>query len=128
MVRRGGRPACRGENWVRGGAESQMPGGSGEGSIGGVGGGFVPGVRLAGEFFAEVVRPLLEAEFPGLGDAAALIGAGAEGLGVASARATDHDRGARLLVFPEDEEAQRPRGAGGAEARGPAPGGGRGAP
>jgi hypothetical protein len=58
-----------------------MPGGSGEGIIGGVGGGFVPGVRLAGEFFAEVVRPLLEAEFPGLGYAAALIGAGSEVLG-----------------------------------------------
>jgi hypothetical protein len=40
-----------------------MPGGSGEGRIGGVGGGFVPGVRLADEFYSEVVRPLLEAEF-----------------------------------------------------------------
>jgi hypothetical protein len=30
-------------------------------------GGFVPGVRLAGEFYAEVVRPLLDAEFPGGG-------------------------------------------------------------
>jgi hypothetical protein len=84
-----------------------MPGGSGEGSIGGVGGGFVPGVRLAGEFFAEVVRPLLEAEFPGLGYAAALVGAGSEVLGFDSERSTDHDWGPRLLVFLEDEEAER---------------------
>src|SRR5580704_13710817 len=32
-----------------------------------VGDTFVPGLRLAGEFYAEAVRPLLEAEFPGLG-------------------------------------------------------------
>jgi hypothetical protein len=72
-----------------------------------VGGGFVPGVRLAGEFFAEVVRPLLEAEFAGLGYAAALIGAGSEVLGFDSERSTDHDWGPRLLVFLEDEEAER---------------------
>ena len=51
----------------------------GRGIIGGVGDGFVPGVRLAGEFYAEAVRPLLEAEFPGLGYAAALIGRGVGG-------------------------------------------------
>jgi hypothetical protein len=68
-------------------------------------------VRLAGEFFAEVVRPLLEAEFPGLGYAAALIGAGSEVLGFDSERSTDHDWGPRLLVFLEDEEAERLGGA-----------------
>jgi hypothetical protein len=75
--------------------------------IGGVGGGFVPGVRLAGEFYAEVVRPLLEAEFPGLRYAAALIGPGSEVLGFDTERSTDHDWGPRLLVFGEDEEAER---------------------
>jgi hypothetical protein len=64
-------------------------------------------MRLAGEFFAEVVRPLLEAEFAGLGYAAALIGAGSEVLGFDSERSTDHDWGPRLLVFLEDEEAER---------------------
>src|SRR4029077_7989925 len=57
--------------------------------------------------FAEVVRPLLEAEFPGLEYAAALIGAGSEVLGFDSERSTDHDWGPRLLVFLEDEEAER---------------------
>ena len=93
--RRGGRDGKSGARWAGGGI------------IGGVGGGFVPGVRLAGEFFAEVVRPLLEAEFPGLGYAAALIGAGSEVLGFDSERSTDHDWGPRLLVFLEDEEAER---------------------
>ena len=46
-----------------------------------VGGEFVPGVRLAGEFYAEAVRPVLEAEFPRLAYAAALIGPGSEVLG-----------------------------------------------
>ena len=75
-----------------------MPGRTARGIIGGVSG-FVPGVRLAGEFHAEVVRPLLEAEFPGLPYAAALIGAGSEVLGFDTERSTDHDWGPRLLVF-----------------------------
>ena len=79
--------------------------------IGGVGDGFVPGVRLAGEFYAEAVRPLLEAEFPGLAYAAALIGAGSEVLGFDTERSTDHDWGPRLLVFLDDEDAERLGGA-----------------
>jgi hypothetical protein len=75
----------------RTGRENQVPEGPERGSIGGVGGGFVPGIRLAGEFYAEVVRPLLEAEFPGLAYAAALIGAGSEVLGFDTERSTDHD-------------------------------------
>ena len=59
----------------------------------------MPGVRLAGEFYAEVVRPLLEAEFPGLPYAAALIGAGSEVLGFDTERSTDHDWGPRLQIF-----------------------------
>jgi hypothetical protein len=72
----------------------------------------VPGVRLAGEFYAEVVRPLLEAEFPGLPYAAALIGAGSEVLGFDTERSTDHDWGPRLLVFGEDEGGRTARSGG----------------
>jgi Domain of unknown function (DUF4037) len=69
--------------------------------------GFVPGLRLAGEFFAEAVRPLLDQAFPGLRFAAALIGAGSEVLGFDTGRSTDHDWGPRLLLFLGDEDAGR---------------------
>jgi hypothetical protein len=84
-----------------------VPGLGGRGHYRRVDGDFVPGVRLAGEFYAEVVRPLLDAEFPGLAYTAALIGAGSEVLGFDTERSTDHDWGPRLLVFLDDEEAQR---------------------
>jgi hypothetical protein len=64
---------------------------------------FTPGVRLAGEFYAEAVRPLLEEEFPGLRYAAGLIGPGSEVLGFDTERSRDHDWGPRLQVFPGDE-------------------------
>ena len=96
---------------MAGGPENQVPGGAGAGIIGGVGGEFVPGVRLAGEFYAEAVRPVLEAEFPGLAYAAALIGPGSEVLGFDTERSTDHDWGPRLLVFLEDGDAERLGGA-----------------
>ncbi len=39
---------------------------------------FIPGLRLAGDFSAGVVRPLLDEEFPALRYAAARLGPGAE--------------------------------------------------
>ncbi len=60
---------------------------------------FVPGLRLAGEFYAEVVRPLLDEACPGLDHAAALLGSGSEVLGFDSPRSTDHDWGPRLAIL-----------------------------
>src|ERR1700747_2391086 len=60
---------------------------------------FASGLRLAGEFFAEGGRPLLDEEFPGLAYAAALLGAGSEVLGYDTERSTDHDWGPRLLIL-----------------------------
>jgi hypothetical protein len=77
------------------------------GHHGGVDEGFVPGLRLAGEFYGDVVRPLLGQAFPGLRYAAALIGAGSEVLGFDTGRSTDHDWGPRLLLFLGDEDAGR---------------------
>ena len=66
---------------------------------------FIPGLRLAGEFYAVVVRPLLAEQFPGLRYAAALLGPGSEVAGFDTERSTDHDWGPRLQVFLGDDSA-----------------------
>jgi hypothetical protein len=64
---------------------------------------FVPGLELAGAYYAEVVRPLLDEAFAGLPHAAALIDAGSEVLGFDTERSTDHDWGPRLQIFLADD-------------------------
>ena len=73
---------------------------------------FIPGLRLAGDFYAEVVRPLLEEEFPALRYAAALLGPGSEVLGFDTRRSADHDWGPRLQVFLDDAGADAGAGIG----------------
>ena len=73
-------------------------------------GAFVPGLRLAGEFYAEAVRPLLDQGFPRLRYAAALLGPGSEVLGFDTERSTDHDWGPRLQVFLGADDAERQAG------------------
>jgi Domain of unknown function (DUF4037) len=68
---------------------------------------FRPGLQLAGEFYAEAVRPLLDQEFPGLHHAAALLGPGSEVLGFDTERSTDHDWGPRVQVFLGAQDAER---------------------
>jgi hypothetical protein len=63
---------------------------------------FIPGVELAGLFYADVVRPLLDQEFPALVHSAALIGPGSEVLGFDAPRSTDHNWGPRLQIFVAD--------------------------
>ena len=64
---------------------------------------FIPGLELSRLLYAEVVRPLLDSAYPGLGHSAALIGPGSEVLGFDSARSTDHDWGPRLQLFLADD-------------------------
>jgi Domain of unknown function (DUF4037) len=66
---------------------------------------FVPGLQLAREFYATVVRPLLEEQFSQLPYAAALLGPGSEVAGFDSPRSTDHDWGPRLQIFLPDNDA-----------------------
>jgi hypothetical protein len=68
---------------------------------------FVPGLRLAREFYAGAVRPLLKDQFPQLRYAAALIGQGSEVAGFDTERSTDHDWGPRLQVFLSDSDTDR---------------------
>ena len=64
----------------------------------------VSGLELASLYYAELVRPLLNEEFPGLRYTAALIGPGSEVLGLDSLRSTDHDWGPRLQLFLSDAD------------------------
>jgi hypothetical protein len=67
---------------------------------------FLPGLRLAGSFYTDAVRPLLDDHFPGLPYAAALLGTGSEILGFDTDRSTDHDWGPRLqLLLRTDDSA-----------------------
>ena len=68
---------------------------------------FLPGLELAGEYYARVVRPLLDEAFPGLRHCAARLGEGSEVLGFDTERSTDHDWGPRLQVFLGDGDAER---------------------
>jgi hypothetical protein len=76
-----------------------MTGRAERGKIAGMTTPFIPGLRLAGEYYAEVVRPLLEEGYPCLAHSAALLGWGSEVLGFDSPRSTDHNWGPRLQVF-----------------------------
>jgi hypothetical protein len=66
---------------------------------------YIPGLQLAREFYAAVVRPLLAAHFPQVPYAAALLGPGSEVAGFDGQRSTDHDWGPRLQVFLSDRDA-----------------------
>jgi Domain of unknown function (DUF4037) len=60
---------------------------------------FRPGLELAGQFYADVIRPLLDRLYQGLRYSAALLGPGSEVLGFDSQRSTDHDWGPRLQLL-----------------------------
>ena len=68
---------------------------------------FVPGLELARDFSAAVVRPLLDEGLPQLEYAAALLGPGSDVAGFDTERSTDHDWGPRLQVFLTDSDAGR---------------------
>jgi hypothetical protein len=72
---------------------------SGRGKIAAMTAPFIPGLQLAGEYYTEVVRPLLDQAYPSLAHSAALLGWGSEVLGFDSQRSTDHNWGPRLQVF-----------------------------
>lgn len=70
---------------------------------------FVPGLALAGGFYQEAVKPVLEARFPDLRYSAALIGHGSEVLKFDTEMSADHDWGPRVMLFlsPDDYQSKR---------------------
>ncbi len=70
---------------------------------------FIPGLELARRFYWEAVRPVLDAEFPGMRHSAALIGSGSEVLGFDTPMSTDHHWGPRAMLFLTEAEAEQYR-------------------
>jgi Domain of unknown function (DUF4037) len=66
---------------------------------------FVPGLELAGAFYAEAIAPLLS----DVEHSAALLGWGSDVLGFDTERSTDHGWGPRLQVFVEAGDVERVR-------------------
>lgn len=57
---------------------------------------FLPGLQLARILFEQAVHPILQNSFPGLRNAAALVGSGSEVLGYDDIMSTDHHWGPLL--------------------------------
>jgi hypothetical protein len=65
---------------------------------------FVSGLELSRRFYQEAVRPILDAAYPGLPHAAALLGRGSEVLGFDDEMSTDHNWEPRVLLFLQEED------------------------
>lgn len=65
---------------------------------------FMPGLELSRLFFEEVVKPILERDFPGLRYDAAVIGSGSEVLGFDTPMSRDHHWGPRVMLFVSDAD------------------------
>jgi hypothetical protein len=72
---------------------------------------FIQGLELSRLFFDEAVRPVLEAEFPRLRYAAALLGTGSEVLGFDTEMSADHGWGPRVDLFLDEDTYEAARGA-----------------
>jgi Domain of unknown function (DUF4037) len=68
---------------------------------------FSPGAELAGRYYQQVIRPLLDEHVPGLRHSAALIGWGSDVLGFDTPRSTDHNWGPRCQVFLSPADSDR---------------------
>ncbi len=66
---------------------------------------FISGLELNRRFYAEAVRPILEANFPNVPYAAALVGSGSDVLGFDDEMSTDHEWGPSLRLFLREEDA-----------------------
>ncbi len=65
---------------------------------------FIKGLELSRLFFEEAVRPVLDAEFPRLRYAAALLGTGSEVLGFDTEMSADHGWGPRCDLFLAEDD------------------------
>ncbi len=65
---------------------------------------FIPGLELSESFYFDIIKPLLQKNYPKLRFAAALLGRGSEVQGFDDITSTDHHWGVRLLLFLENKD------------------------
>src|SRR5262245_44531333 len=65
---------------------------------------FIPGLKLSELFYRDVVKPILDEQFPRIRHSAALIGWGSEVLGFDTTLSTDHHWGPRVLLFLSEDK------------------------
>ncbi|MEJ2735450.1 MAG: DUF4037 domain-containing protein [Anaerolineae bacterium] len=65
---------------------------------------FIPGLELAGLYYREAVRPILQAGYPGLVHSAGLIGTGSEVLGFDTEMSADHNWGPQVVLYLSEED------------------------
>lgn len=65
---------------------------------------FMPGLELAGLYYWEAVRPILDAECPALTHSAWLIGTGSEVLDFDTEMSADHSWGPRVILYFSEED------------------------
>jgi hypothetical protein len=65
---------------------------------------FIPGLELCEGYYFDIVKPLLEKEFPSLVHSAALMGYGSDVLGYDNATSMDHNWGPRMQIFLSEQD------------------------
>ncbi len=65
---------------------------------------FIPGLKLSALFYNEIIKPILDLNYPSLRHSAALIGAGSEVLGFDTEMSGDHDWGPRVKLFLDQDD------------------------
>lgn len=68
---------------------------------------FIKGLELSGQFYTEIVAPVLKIHFPQVSYSAALIGWGSEILGFDDVQSTDHNWGLRSQIFLSLEDFEK---------------------
>lgn len=68
---------------------------------------FIPGLELAGLYYREAVRPILQADYPDLVHSAGLIGPGSEVLGFDTEMSADHNWGTQVVLYLSEEDHAR---------------------
>jgi hypothetical protein len=71
---------------------------------------FITGLKLSELFYEEVVKQILQTEFPNLAYSVGLLGGGSEVLGFDTPQSMDHDWGPRFLLFLSDTDLKDSKG------------------